>query len=330
VDILRSGFDNDDREATFRLEMMVGAQRFNDLDVPAGGTMASTGTAMADSALVIIGHGSTVNADSSSVVRHLEALFLKQGRFTMVRAGFLKEEPSVLAAMEGITAKQVFIVPFFISEGYFSEEVIPLELKFRAEGQQEFNRVRISGGQTFYYCKPVGTSDRMTDVILSRAQGIVAEHPFPRPPQEESITLFVAGHGTPRNRESRRSIEHQVKLIAEARSFDAVHAAFMEEEPRIADCWGLAATRNIVMVPFFLSDGLHVREDIPVLLGESAERVERQLKAGQPTWRNPTERHGKRLWYSGAVGTDPVVAEVVMDRVREAAGWRVGHAGCDP
>ena len=76
----------------------------------------------------------------------------------------------------------------------------------------------------------------------------------------------------------------------------------------------------MVVVPFFMSDGLHVTEDIPVLLGEAARVVKERLAQGRPTWRNPTEKHGKRVWYSGSVGTEPGLAEVILDRVRESAG----------
>lgn len=94
----------------------------------------------------------------------------------------------------------------------------------------------------------------------------------------------------------------------------------MEEAPRIGECYALAQTRNLVVVPFFISDGLHVQEDIPVLLGEPKRVVEQRLAAGQSTWRNPTERHGKRVWYAKAVGTEPHIAEVILERVREMAG----------
>jgi sirohydrochlorin cobaltochelatase len=43
------------------------------------------------------------------------------------------------------------------------------------------------------------------------------------------------------------------------------------------------------------------------------------LKAGQPPWRNPTERNGKLIWYSGAVGSAPEIADVILERVCEAA-----------
>jgi sirohydrochlorin cobaltochelatase len=82
----------------------------------------------------------------------------------------------------------------------------------------------------------------------------------------------------------------------------------------------LATTRNIVVVPFFISDGLHSREDIPMKLGEPEKRVQQRLAKGQPTWVNPTERHGKRVWYSASIGTEPFIAEVILERVLEAAG----------
>ena len=101
--------------------------------------------------------------------------------------------------------------------------------------------------------------------------------------------------------------------------YAGVQAIFMEESPRIADCYKLAATKNLVVVPFFISNGLHTREDIPVLLGVAKPVVEQRLAAGQPAWRNPTEKNGKLVWYSPAVGSDPRLADVILERVKEAA-----------
>ena len=71
------------------------------------------------------------------------------------------------------------------------------------------------------------------------------------------------------------------------------------------------------MVPFFIADGLHTVEDIPVLLGETEKRVKERLNADQPTWRNPTERKGKLLWYTLPIGTEPHLPEVILERVKE-------------
>ena len=94
---------------------------------------------------------------------------------------------------------------------------------------------------------------------------------------------------------------------------------FLEEKPRVESCYELAATRNIVIVPFFISDCLHSCQDIPVKLGEPEKRVQQRLASGQPTWVNPTERQGKRIWYSASIGTEPFLAEVILERVSEAS-----------
>jgi sirohydrochlorin cobaltochelatase len=271
------------------------------------------GDDFSDSVLVVMGHGTTLNQESSRPVRQHCAELRRRGLFARVSQAFWKQEPHVRRVLGKLAAARVFIVPLFISEGYFSTEIIPKELGFGGE------RCRMVGGSTWYYCLPVGSHEAMTGVILARAREVVAQHPFPYAPKPGEITLFVAGHGTGRNANSRRAIERQVALIRALNLYAGVHDIFMEEAPRIADCYSLATTKNIVVVPFFISDGLHAVEDIPVLLGEPERLVKERLAAGQPTWRNPTEKHGKRVWYSSSVGTESLLAEVILERVREAA-----------
>jgi sirohydrochlorin cobaltochelatase len=131
--------------------------------------------------------------------------------------------------------------------------------------------------------------------------------------------LFIAGHGTGNNENSRQAIERQVERIRATGEFAEVHAVFMEEQPLISDCCSIAAARNIVMVPFFISDGLHSHEDIPVMLGEPERIVQARYRQGQPTWRNPTEKKGKLIWYTPSIGNEPHIADVVLERVHEAA-----------
>ena len=273
-----------------------------------------------DAALILIGHGSTLNAESSApTYQHAEAL-RKRGIFAQVSESFWKLEPQICAVLRGVFAPRVFVVPLFISEGYFTEEVIPRELGLVPPGGRctSFPLVAERGTQTIYYCGPVGTHDSMTQVLLARAEGIVGQFPFPGVPRAADTTLFIAGHGTGNNENSRKAIERQVELIGALGRYAAVHAVFMEEDPRIERCYELAQTRNIVMVPFFISDGLHSFEDIPVLLGEPERLVKQRLAQGLATWRNPTELRGKRVWYSASIGSEPQLAEVILQRIKEA------------
>ena len=266
-----------------------------------------------DAALVILGHGSTKQADSGAPVLQHAAELRRRRIFGEVFEAFWKQGPQVKQVLSALTAPRVFIVPLFISEGYFSVEVIPCELGF-APGQSTLR----SQHSTRIYTKPVGTHPSMANVVLARARDVVAQFPFPRAAKPQDTTLFIAGHGTERNENSRKAIEQQVELIRSTNLYAGVHGVFLEEEPRIPGCYNMAKTRNIVVVPFFISDGMHAREDIPILLGEPERAVKQRLAARQPTWRNPTEKNGKLVWYSSAVGTEAHVADVILERVREA------------
>jgi len=273
---------------------------------------------LSDAALVVLGHGTTLNAASAAPVRQQAEELRQRGIFAEVQEAFWKQEPQIKVVLAGLRESgrsRVFITPMFISEGYFSTEIIPKELGFSFPDRLKLK----NGGTEVIYCQPVGTHESMTRVILSRVAGVVKQFPFPLAPKPKDITLFIAGHGTERNENSRKAIERQAELIRAQKIYAGVHAVFMEEEPRIAGCHALAQTKYCVVVPFFISDGLHAVEDIPVLLGEPERIVKERLAAGQPTWRNPTEKHGKLFWYSASVGTDPVMAEVILERVRESA-----------
>jgi sirohydrochlorin cobaltochelatase len=276
-----------------------------------------------DAALVLLGHGTTLNEDSRlPIYQHADEL-RRRSIFADVYEAFWKQEPQVREVLTHISTPRVFLVPLFISEGYFNEEVIPLSLGFRAAEQSNWSRVLRRAEQRLHYCKPVGSHDRMTEVLLSRAHEVLEGFPFPVAPKSEETTLIIAGHGTEKNVNSRKTIDQQVELIRRMQSFAAVHAVFLEEEPRIARWPEFVQTKNVVVVPFFISDGLHTQEDIPVLLGEPEGAVRHRRQANEPTWNNPSSKHGKLIWYAKSVGTAPELAEVILDRVREAAGWNL-------
>ena len=265
-----------------------------------------------DAALVVLGHGSTKNEDSSIPVHQHAAELRRRKIFAEVHEAFWKQEPQIKTVLAALSTEHVFIVPLFISEGYFSSDIIPHALGF-LPAQPVLTNQR----STWFYCRPVGTHQKMTSILLARAREVAIKFPFPRAPKPHDTTLFIAGHGTPQNEDSRKAIDHQVELIRATNEYAEVHALFLEEDPRIEKCYELARTKNIIIVPFFISDGMHTREDIPIMLGEPERIVRERLATGQPTWRNPTERKDKFVWYADAVGTEPAVADIILQRVKE-------------
>jgi sirohydrochlorin cobaltochelatase len=268
-----------------------------------------------DDVLVVLGHGTELNKNSAASVLQHAAELRRRKIFHEVREAFWKQEPQIKKVLAEISGSRIFIVPLFISEGWFAADKIPRELGFDSPN----NSSLVTHHSTLFYCAPVGTHNSMTKVIQARVNEVVNKFPFPRALKLSETTLFIAGHGTEKNENSRKPVDRQVESIRAMNIYVDVHAIFLDESPRISDCYSLAQTKNLVVVPFFISDGLHVQEDIPVLLGEPKRIVEERLKAGQPPWRNPTERNGKLIWYSSAVGTAPEMADVILERVREAA-----------
>jgi sirohydrochlorin cobaltochelatase len=255
-------------------------------------------------ALLIVGHGSTENPDSSTpYFEHAEEI-RGRGLFDEVHCCFWKEEPSMREAAYMIDSAEIYVVPDFISEGYFTQEVIPREL--RLDGPT----TRIDG-KTWHYCLPVGVHPSMTSLILRRAREVAPEV------KPSTATLIITGHGTGLNQNSTKAIRDQVDLIIQSGAgFAHVTDAYMEEQPFIAEWDKLADTPHVIVVPFFISDGLHSYQDIPVLLGIEPE-VGPAASQREVFRHNPHHLRGKTLYYSSAIGTERHIADVILDQVRD-------------
>ncbi len=258
------------------------------------------------SALIVVGHGSTVNPDSSAPTRaHAEAI-RREGRFAEVRVAFLKEKPSLAEALSSIESGEIYVVPNFISEGYFTQRVIPRALKLDGP-------ITVRDGKTLKYCKPVGNHPQMTEALLRRAANVA-----PGVPPSE-CSLVIAAHGTGRDPHSASAAKHQAEAISALGKFGEVSAAYMEEPPLIADWLAFTTQPNVVVVPFFIADGLHSFQDIPVLLGIRSDQGPVASEcAVPPAFReNPHRIHGRALYYASAIGTEPYFKEVILDQVTD-------------
>ncbi|HVJ47081.1 MAG TPA: CbiX/SirB N-terminal domain-containing protein [Luteolibacter sp.] len=257
-----------------------------------------------NSALLIVGHGSTENPDSSTPYFEHADEIRKRGLFAEVHCCFWKEEPSMREALYMIDAEEVYIVPDFISEGYFTQDVIPRE--FGITGP-----TTLVGGKILHYCLPVGVHPSMTGLILRRAREVA---PGIDPAE---TTLIITGHGTGLNQNSTKAIRDQVdQIIASNEGFKHVTDAFMEEEPLIAGWDEMSPTPNVIVVPFFISDGLHSYQDIPVLLGIESE-VGAAASQREVFRHNPHHLRGKTLYYSSAIGTERLIADVILDQISD-------------
>jgi len=175
-------------------------------------------TDYSSSALLIVAHGSTVNPDSSAPTLAHAAEIRRRKVFVDVECAFWKEEPSLRDAsflFDPESIREVYVVPNFISEGYFTQTVVPRELELNGRITKRSN------GQIWRYCEPVGNHSMMTDLLLKRA-GEVA-----RDAEPAETSLLIVAHGTDLNENGLHSYEDIPVLlgIAKGRSISASHAA---------------------------------------------------------------------------------------------------------
>ncbi|MDQ3116138.1 MAG: cobalamin biosynthesis protein CbiX [Verrucomicrobiota bacterium] len=258
------------------------------------------------SALLIVGHGSTVNPDSSGPTWQQAAALRERGLFREVACCFWKEEPSLRDALfffNDPEIRDVYVVPNFISEGYFTQTVIPRELQLSGRLTTR------ASGQAWKYCEPVGNHPGVTELLLRRAGEIAPDVP------EAETSLLIVGHGTALNDNSAVAAKREVEKIAALGRYASVQNAYMEEAPLISDWTSRTTTPNVVVVPFFISDGLHSYQDIPVLLGIEPEPTAAASQR-EVFRRNPYPRHGRNLYYASAIGTEPQFAEIILEQAK--------------
>ncbi len=260
-----------------------------------------------------------MNPDSSAPTLAHAAEIRRRKVFADVQCAFWKEEPSLRDALflfdpESIPA--VYVVPNFISEGYFTQTVVPRELELNG------GTTKRSNGQIWRYCDPVGNHPMMTKLLLRRAREIAPGVP------ENEATLLIVAHGTDLNENSAVAAKREAEKIRALGKYATVLNVYMEEPPLVSDWRKLTKTSNVVVVPFFISDGLHSYEDIPVLLGIAvAAGVDRGRPGSAPPAtrshgevfrRNPYKIDNRSLFYAPSIGTDSGFADIIIEQALNA------------
>jgi sirohydrochlorin cobaltochelatase len=271
-----------------------------------------------NAALLIVAHGSTVNPDSSAPTLAHAAEIRRRNIFAQVECAFWKEEPSLRDAMflfDPESIREVYVVPNFISEGYFSQTIIPRELELNGR------MTKRSNGQIWRYCDPVGNHPMMTELLLKRASNVA---PGANP---NDTSLLIVAHGTDLNENSAVAAKREADRIRSLGRYAAVLNVYMEEPPLVSEWRKLTKTQQVVVVPFFISDGLHSYQDIPALLGITAApgvnpgRAESASPAkapGEIFRENPYKIDNRFLFYAPSIGTDPGFADIIVEQAFSA------------
>jgi sirohydrochlorin cobaltochelatase len=231
-------------------------------------------------ALFLVGHGSPSLSDSGRcLLKHAENIRNRK-LFSEVYIGFYKEEPNFLDVLKKITEKRVYVVPFFVSHGHFTKEVLRNELK----------------GEEILHCEPVGLNLEISNVILNLVKVGIGGC------DAQDVCLVVIGHGT-KDGNWKEIVQKQVEIINSENIFGECIALYLEEEPFLKNWKEVVKLYKVVAVPFFMMVGTHVKVDIPKALG-----IEYQ--------KNPSHIENYEVWCTDAVGESPMMVDVILDQVK--------------
>ncbi len=125
--------------------------------------------------------------------------------------------------------------------------------------------------------------------------------------------IVIVGHGS-RAKESRGIYEEIARLTGQKSEYEVQVGYMKHGRPTLIDAvnnFVETGVKKIIIVPLFLLPGLHVQEDIPILLGlkegETPEFGYDRVKVPEDV----------EILYANHIGADERLAEVVVDRIKD-------------
>ncbi len=121
--------------------------------------------------------------------------------------------------------------------------------------------------------------------------------------ENDSVGVVLFAHGSSVE-EANRGVRELAERVAASGPFRFVRAAFLEQaQPDLRVAMGEAAQaglRQMIVIPYFLTEGLHLRRDLPSLIS--------QIRAGFP---------GLDIRVGQSLEGHPLMASIIVGRVRE-------------
>ena len=209
-----------------------------------------------DLTLILAAHGSPVDPTVNRAIFQLAQRLACCYPFANVIPAFHYGEPGFAAAAQQVTSNRAVVVPMMTSEGYFTKVV--LRKAFTAAA-------RALSQTTFVIADPIGTHSDVPSIVRSRLQRVLERLHW----SEASTPLLLVGHGTRKHSNSRVATVQLAAAIDALRgtAYPKLHVAFVDDDPGIREAIQCIHTKQLVVIPFLISNGPHVKVDLPSALG---------------------------------------------------------------
>lgn len=247
------------------------------------------------SAAIVVGHGS-LHSDSGKSMIRIAARLREQAVAPIVEAGFLNyNRPTLSDAVEKATAQgatHFVIQPYFLIDGHYASRDLPALVQSIAAAKPAC---------TFVLAETLGYHTALVQLVQKR---VVTADPNSISHLTSGRALLLVAHGTPLE-DANAPIYRVANKIGKILGYQSTTVAFLDcNQPSIPDAIeGLVAEgyRRIVIQPYFLHLGRHVRNDLPAIFARAQQDY--------PTVEIITAHH---------LDYDPLLVDVAAARIRSS------------
>jgi sirohydrochlorin cobaltochelatase len=261
---------------------------------------AMNGKRNGNPALLIVGHGSR-DPRGAQEFHELVALLRARDAGLKVEGGFIElSRPPISECVErlvGAGAREISAVPLMLLAAGHAKDDIPATLVREKMSHPEVN---------FHYGRALGIRPELLELMDGRVSAVVPED------EREKTAVLVVGRGSS-DPDANSDLAKIARLFYEGRPYPMVETAFVSLAPpsvpeALERCERLGV-RRVVVFSYFLFTGV------------LEERIREQCEAFGA-------ESGLEVRYAGYFGPDARVADLVLERYREACSGDI-RMNCD-
>lgn len=263
-----------------------------------------------DAFVILLAHGSENTPGGAAFVRRQADIIDQMNLFAGVRAAFLRDTPHPRIVVEQADFKDIYVVPYMVSDGHSIDVLIPDALDLTGRLTE-----LIYGGarKRVHLCRPIGTHRAVRHWSVDIINAIMTGHGL----SPGDTAALVLSHGTKRHNGGRQYAEQVIRDISNSQRVCESAMLFLEDEPTINEWRDQVASRYIIALPYLMTAGSHGMRDIPEGVGIPAGDATFQegVMAGQV--QGPFDLGGRKLWYGPLLGTFSGIPDIVIDRIAD-------------
>ena len=261
---------------------------------------AMNGKRNGNPALLVVGHGSR-DPRGAQEFHELVALLRERDGELKVEGGFIElSRPPISECVErlvGAGAREISAVPLMLLAAGHAKDDIPATLVREKMSHPEVN---------FHYGRALGIRPELLELMDGRVSAVVPED------EREKTAVLVVGRGSS-DPDANSDLAKIARLFYEGRPYPMVETAFVSLAPpsvpeALERCERLGV-RRVVVFSYFLFTGV------------LEERIREQCEAFGA-------ESGLEVRYAGYFGPDARVADLVLERYREACSGDI-RMNCD-